>query len=173
MNRDPFCSAINELVKSINLLHRDELLLPGMMMCYATIDILAALARPQNKDESDGFDFRAWVERYLLPDSNLPCSAADLWAARCGLLHSFTPDARDVRKGKALKLLYVAGKVDESKRASVQFNIGGYTMIASQDLYNAITSGLERFMEELKLDDTLASRVMTRANEFLVKVSTE
>lgn len=170
-SRDQLHNAIKDLVTSINLLHQNGLLLPAMMMCYATIDILAALARPQNKEESDGKDFRDWVERYLLPDSKLPCSATDLWAARCGLLHTYTPNARDVRKGKALKLLYIEGRVDESMRASMQFVHGDYIAIVTQDLYNAITFSLNQFMEELKVDESLARRVTMRANEFLVNAS--
>jgi hypothetical protein len=139
-----------------------------MMMCFATIDIFAALARPEGKVESDSSDFRAWIERYLLPGSKLACSVDDLWAARCGLLHTYTPEARDIRKGKASKMCYVAGVLEEAARGSLQFRFRGYVIVVSQDLFNAISVALQRFTDELKVDSALSTRVSARANEFFV-----
>jgi len=173
MTRDPLYGAMKELFDSINLLHKSRLQLPSMMMCFATIDILAALARPDGKDESDSSDFRDWVKRYLLPDSNLVCSADDLWAARCGLLHTYTPEARDTRKGKARKMLYVSGVLDDAARGSLQFSVGEYVIVVSQDFFNAISAGLLRFVDELKMDSALHARVSMRANEFLVPFTLE
>ena len=125
-------NAIEELGRSINLLHRGGLVVPSMMMCYATIDILAALARPPGAAESTGDDFRKWVDHYLLLGSCLVCTADDLWGARCGLLHTYAPESRDSRKGKARKLLYVAGVLDNSARNTTQLEVGEYVVVVSR-----------------------------------------
>jgi hypothetical protein len=159
---------ILELGCSINLLYRSGLLLPSMMMIYATIDVLGALARPAGAIESTGDDFRVWVERYLLPGSHLPLTANDLWGARCGLLHTYTPESRDSRRGKARKLLYVAGRLDESARDTTQLVVGEYVVVVSQDLFDALSKAFQRFIDDLERDADLAERVTARAGEFLV-----
>ena len=168
MKRDILYNAIGDLGRSINLLHQVGLLLPSMMMCYATIDILAALARPAGTAENTGTDFREWVNHYLLPGSRLVCTADDLWGARCGLLHTYTPESRDSRKGKARKLLYVAGVLDNSARNTTQLEVGQYVVVVSQDLFDALSAALQRFVDGLDSDPQLAERVMSRAGEFLV-----
>ena len=173
MKRDPLREATVELIYAINLLHKAGLLLPAMMMSFATIDIFAALARPSGKLDSDSSDFRGWVERYLLPGSKLSCTAEELWAARCGLLHTYTPDSRSVRKKKVAKMLYAAGVVEESARASLQFRLGEYVVLVSQDLFSAMSTALQRFTDELKTDAALHSRVTERTAEFLVPLGPE
>lgn len=157
-----------ELVSAINLLHGNRLMLPAVMMTFASIDIFAALARPSENVESNSNDFRSWAEQYLLPGSKLACTAEELWAARCGLLHTYTPDSRSVRKGKAAKMLYVAGVLEESARPKSQFRTGDYVIVVSQDLFSAMSTAMQRFVDEMKNDANLSSRVLGRAAEFLV-----
>jgi hypothetical protein len=139
-----------------------------MMMCYATIDILAALNRPAGQAKSTSADFRKWVRDYLLPDSHLVCTAGDLWGARCGLLHRYTPESEDSRSGKARKLLYVAGVLEDSERDTTQLDIDQYVVVVSQDLFDALSKALQRFLDDLNSDPKLAGRVLSRAGEFLV-----
>ena len=65
---------------------REELFTESLVLLYAGIDALAWLALPSG--DVNGSDFVKWVNTYLLPDSGLQCTAEDIWAARCGLLHS-------------------------------------------------------------------------------------
>jgi hypothetical protein len=160
-----------ELCRSINLLHSNSLLLPALMMTYATIDILSSLAC--SAQESSGSDFRDWVNRYLLPHSQLCCTAEDLWSARCSLLHTYTPDSRDSKTGKAHKMIYLAGVLDESVRNTAEFVTEKYSIVVSQDLFNALSSALSRFMEELEKDELLKNRVTARAGNFFATISGE
>ena len=165
--------AITDLGNSVNLLHRQGLLLPSMMMLYATIDIMAGLARAPDAEESTRADFKAWVDRYMLPDSDLACNADDLWGARCGLLHMYVPESRHSRTGRARKLLYVAGVIDESIRETTRFDLGEYIVVVSQDIFNALSCGLQRFIDDLETDAALVKRVAKRADRFLVAWSPE
>ena len=171
--REQLSMTMRELVKAINLLQRNRLLLPSIMVSFSTIDILAGLTRPSQKVESDGQDFRAWVEKYVLPGSKLPCSANDLWAARCGLLHTYTPEARDIRAGKARPLLYALGSLDDDDRASTELSLGEYVVIVSQDLFNSLSVAFDRFMREVAADSALGQLVDERAAKFLVPLFEE
>lgn len=168
MTTDTLRRTIAELVKSVNLLYRNGLHIPSVMMTYAAIDILAALARPANAQETSGANFRAWVDQYLLPGSRLKCNADDIWGARCGLLHAYVPESRHSRDGKARKLVYVIGVLDESARGTTQFVLGEYVTVVSQDLFDALSKGLQRFMDAFEADPELRDRVARRTCEFLV-----
>ncbi|MCT7357999.1 hypothetical protein [Thalassolituus pacificus] len=76
----------------------------ALILIYAWIDRMAWLSV---SDEASGADFKAWVNTYLLPNSSLGCSADDLWAARCAVLHTSTSYARDTKSGKAKRIQYV------------------------------------------------------------------
>ena len=159
MTTDALRRTIADLVKSVDLLHKKGLCLPSIMMTYVAIDILASLARPANAQETSGTNFRAWVDQYLLPGSRLKCNADDIWGARCGLLHTYTPESRHSRDGRARKLFYISGVLDESARGTTQFVFGGYVAVVSQDLFDALSKGLQRFMDAFETDPELRERV--------------
>ena len=70
-------------------------------------------------------------------------------------------------------MLYVAGVLEEAARSSLQFRVDEYVIVVSQDLFNAISAGLQRFTYELNKDSALNTRVSERANKFLVPFTPE
>jgi hypothetical protein len=95
-----------------------EQALPGLALMYATIDILASLERPADQEATGSKEFKRWIENYM-PLSALNVTSSDLWAARCGLLHTFTPSSDKSREGKARELHYVRG--DKWYRKSLSY----------------------------------------------------
>lgn len=83
-----------------------QCLVSALTLIFSGIDALAALTRPTTQNNTDRDVFRAWVERYLLPNSDLHCTAADLYGARCGVLHTYAPDSNLQRRGDARRLIY-------------------------------------------------------------------
>jgi hypothetical protein len=79
---------------------------PTLILLYATIDAMAWLDRPYGQDDVHADDFIDWVDTYLLPDSGLPCSGADMYGARCGFLHSHTGESKRHRALRIKKLFY-------------------------------------------------------------------
>src|SRR6266704_3639457 len=165
--RTAFGQAVAELIHAINVLLHAGLLLPSMMMWLATVDILAGLARPSDAAESNGEHFREWVERFLLPGSKLKCTAEDLWGARCGMLHTYTPVSRRSRSGRVRKVLFASGRLDESTRATTEMVTGEYVFVISRDVFDAMSTALQRFAHALNTDKDLERRVMVRAGDFL------
>lgn len=64
----------------------------ALVVLYAEIDTLSWV----NLEEGDVSrkDFCNWVSKYLKPEVNLGCTAEDLYAARCALLHSGTAESK-------------------------------------------------------------------------------
>jgi hypothetical protein len=94
------------LTKAIHLLWDEDLVIPALMLLYATIDGLAWLQRKDLKGNSNSGDFRDWVDRYLLPDWKTAVTSEALWAARCALLHSQAAESRQSRAGKVPEIWY-------------------------------------------------------------------
>jgi len=76
---------------------------------------LAGKFRSEPHSDATAETFCNWVERYLFPQRRLACSAPELYAARCGVLHTFTADSRMARRGDARRVVYAWGpkKADE------------------------------------------------------------
>jgi hypothetical protein len=63
-----------------------------------------------------------WVDENMLRTQPMPCTALELYAARCGILHTFTPDSDLSRKGSVRKIIYAWGTAkaeDLSKAANL------------------------------------------------------
>lgn len=79
-------------VDAINLLHEHGYIEAMLILTFSGIDQMAWLTL--TTDESNGSDFTAWVKKNINPEASLGCTADDLWAARCGLVHTATAESR-------------------------------------------------------------------------------
>jgi hypothetical protein len=86
-----------------------------LTLLYSAIDVLAATDGHGKTQKT----FVAWVDKYMLPNTNLRFSALDLYAARCGIVHNFSAESDLSRAGKAKKLVYAWGtaSADSLQRA--------------------------------------------------------
>lgn len=101
-----FLSARDQVQSGLKLCFNQGLWLPVLVLLYSWIDSMAWLARDvKNKDVTRG-DFLDWCEKYLLIPPDPVCSADDLYAARCGILHSGIAESKLMRDGKARPLWY-------------------------------------------------------------------
>jgi hypothetical protein len=86
--------------------------LPGAVLTiiYSGIDSFGLLAAPPGVLDASASTFKEWCEGYILPrlQSVDPCriTSLDLWAARCGVLHTSTPLSKLERDGKARQVFY-------------------------------------------------------------------
>ena len=110
-------------VEAISLLQEHGYIEAMLMLTFSGIDQMAWLT--VTADESNGADFRAWVKKYIDPETSLGCTAEDLWAARCGLVHTATAESRHNLKAaaKAKKVFYTTGsaKCSDNKSSDVIF----------------------------------------------------
>jgi hypothetical protein len=77
---------------------------PALILLYSAIDTSGWLDSAESHATRESF--LQWVDRYLLNAKPLTCTALELYAARCGLLHTFTPDSRLSSEGKARRICY-------------------------------------------------------------------
>lgn len=174
MSQDNFDTNIAQLQAAAELLLRAQLNMPALLLIYAGIDILGAIDRPRDQDESTGEDFRAWADQYLTPEQSLGCTADDLWGARCGLLHTYTSESRHTHKGLAKEVLYAwgIGKSEDYNSVLQQLGFGDKAVaVQVEALYRSFSDGIIRFIKCLEADEERRELVYNRANKFFKQVS--
>ncbi len=94
------------ILRGIEVALNAECLVSAVALMFAAIDSLSALARPENQQRTTRRDFLDWSDRYLQPSKSLGCNSLDLYAARCGVLHTYSAESDLEKKGKACRLVY-------------------------------------------------------------------
>ncbi len=151
--------------------------LAALILAYATIDAFAILDRPTYKapkeERTPGAIFRAWVDRYFLPETELSrlkphaLTAQELWLSRCGLLHGFTPDAYAREEGDR-RILFLTGSnpvwkgtplnTDEAKAEDL-------AIVGPHQVFDALGPGIERFLAAVARDEEKLALVSGREGE--------
>jgi hypothetical protein len=146
----------------------------ALVLIYSAIDTTGWL------DSTEKFttrkDFISWVEKYLLKAQDLKCTSLDLYAARCGLLHTFTSDSQLSSSGKARVIYYAWGKAkanDLQRTIDLQNKSNGLVAVHIDELYQAWKSGLALFVEDLDKDPDRKTRVLTKAKKFFTEMGAD
>lgn len=167
-----FQSHVRTLLKAIDVCLKEKLHVPACMLIYAGIDGMAWLQLPQQTYNVGMSDFVKWVEKYFVVESPLPksaqCSGMDLYAARCGLLHTGTPDSSQTRSGSgtARKLFYQIG--DGQILIQVRMNEKRQPIIVDvRELARSFRIAIQRYQDQIDKDAALAELVFTRARDYL------
>ncbi|MCB2255984.1 hypothetical protein KTQ74_29120 [Pseudomonas chlororaphis] len=93
-----------EDLRALTLLLQARLESQALSVLYMAIDRAAWVV--SSKEEIDKHDFIAWADKFLLANNNVDFTGLDLWAARCGLLHTGAAESRDYRKNGANLIYY-------------------------------------------------------------------
>jgi len=110
MSRENLEANLEELLSTINDTWDSRRFMPGLIMLYSGIDIMAWLNRPAANPDVKEADFIDWVNTYLIPHYPRMIRAVDIYGARCSVLHSYTASSRRSRQGKARRIHYAWGK---------------------------------------------------------------
>ena len=162
------------LSRGIDACLNNKLIGPALILIYSAIDTVGWL------DSNDQFatrnSFIDWTNRYLLTTNRLSCTAVELYAARCGLLHTFTPNSKLSSDKKARRLCYTWG---DARAADLQRTIdltktgNEYVSVKVEDLLAAWRDGIVAFNNELASDIPRNTRVVTKARNFFSALGSE
>ena len=123
-------------------------ILACLCLLYSGIDVVAPLERtPKANIQST---FVRWVKENMLKARPMPCTALELYGARCGILHTFTPDSDLSRKGSVRKIIYAWGTAkseDLSKAASLLGR--AEVAIHIRELIDSFRAGLASYFDAI------------------------
>jgi hypothetical protein len=129
-------------------------------MVYVGIDTMALLACPLGQTEQAKKDFIAWVDKYLRADSasDYQYEGADVYAARCALLHSYGSIAKDHRGAKPPRQF---GYIDDGPHRKDETARLVVVSVAAliDDYYQASESFVTAFFKDPELKQRVDSRM--------------
>ncbi|VVE72954.1 hypothetical protein PPN31119_04456 [Pandoraea pnomenusa] len=134
--------------------------LVAAQLLLAAVDVIAGLTRQADLEETTSAVFQAWASEHLaLVGDNYKLTGADIWGARCGFLHGYTPASRIVRQGRARRLVYVDAMVPPVKSGE---GPDGLVIVSLRHLYAALLTGTKATMRMIESDPELAQLVNSR-----------
>jgi len=150
--------------------------LVSLILTYTAIDTAAWLASDSDADPV-GARFQRWADKYLLPQvPRLSCTAEELYAARCGVLHTMTGDADLHAKKPLRRIAYAWGGADARDLAGEVSEAGlsdKLVAIHLTDLTEGLRLGVASFLEEALADPVMAGRLEMRSRRFFTNVPKE
>jgi hypothetical protein len=165
----PFDSAVEELLNSARLLEEHDFVTPFLIILYCTIDTMAWLALPDDREIVESSDFIAWVNNHSLRSQISPCRAEDLYGARCGLLHSYNPKSSLSRDRKVREIYYLRGFAADRWETQQELNqhTDNGVVLHIGKLFLGVERSVGEFREEITKDPILRTRVVRRSQHFL------
>jgi len=145
---------------------------PALILIYSAIDIIGWL--DSGEQYASPTSFVNWVDAYLLKAKPIQCTALELYAARCGLLHTFTPDSKLSSKEPVRRIAYGWGDASIQKlqrTIDLTNKSGEYVAVDINDLYKGWRLGVLHLAEELEKNPDKRSRVYTKARKFFSELS--
>jgi hypothetical protein len=169
-------TVFNDVLRAIDLCVKAELKLPALLLIYTLIDIAGWL---DGKGANVRERFTTWVDTYLLPNSPLSCNSADLYGARCGLLHTYSASSDLSTAGKARKLFYSwhPTRVEDhtelialNNEMALRLGRSPDEIIAIQgeQLISALREGVDKFLTDVARDSVRVADICARAMNFMV-----
>lgn len=170
----PVYETLLQQVHGIESLMEQRLLYPSLVLIYSSIDAVAALAGPAEKISVEA-RFTRWLDRYLLPIKPMRARSIDLYAARCGLLHTLTSDADLVAKDRAVAISYAWGNADpEILQDVIDRTVPGQTVaVHVSDLAVGFRFGTLSTFEDAASDAELKDRIEQGATRFFAHLPSD
>ena len=166
MSQEVLIENIEKHLKAIDVCLEQHLRMPALILIYSGIDIFASLSIPRAKSKATRQDYIDWCEKYVLANRNIGCKGIDLYAARCGVVHSYTMDSKLSDEGKANAIVYSWGSAQPGTLQEAIDKAGLSAVVIHMDsLAAAFREGVATFLTELDTDNEKAELVINRARK--------
>jgi hypothetical protein len=130
------------------------------------------LAMPEAQEDVTKADFINWAEKYISFPGREQLSGADLYGARCAMLHTYGAQSKMSRNGDCRVILWMDHAVPPILRNA---QLPGYVMVSVTALRDALFEGIDRFLVTVFKDpkSKQAEIVNGRFNRLVHKMSTQ
>lgn len=158
-NLEPFERDLADTLLSIEKCIEARRHMPTSILIYSLIDSIA-WACSNKAEKSTRRNFESWVERWMMPRfaSIAPrIQPVDLFAARCAVLHSMTPDSDLSRAGTAKRIAYAwgSGKVKALEAVLDGLEVSDVVAIHYDDLLDVMRNAIADCLAEAETDADL------------------
>ena len=140
---------------------------PALILIFTTIDTVGWLASgepvPSNPQR-----FEAFVNDWMLKNYPLPCTAKELYKARCGLLHTLIPSSGPYDKTGERELIYTWTPIQErdwENKIKLDGKSSVYVATQVRDIWGSLLRGFGAFYESLETNPSQKALFDQRATE--------
>ena len=146
--------------------------MPALILLYSAIDSVSWIAS-DDENQFVGKRFQSWVDTWMLQKYPLPCTAIELYAARCGILHTLTPDS-DLSEKKGIRRISYAWGTAQQKDLDESIKLLEYPGVAVHvnDIFSSFQSGFADFLESLEKDEARKDLFMQKASKHFANTET-
>lgn len=142
-----------QIITAVDNCIAENLIMPALVLVYSAIDSVSWLAS-ENENQQVGERFQSWVDIWMLQKYPLPCTAEELYAARCGILHTLTPNSKLSAKKGVRQISYAWGTanqkdLDESLKL---LDFQEYVAVHVNDIISSFKNGFADFIEDAQAD---------------------
>lgn len=146
--------------------------MPTKILIYSLIDSLA-WAASEKRSMSTRRNFENWVSQWMLPKlgvTGVPVAPQDLYAARCAVLHTMTPDSDLSRAGSARTIAYAWGtaKTELLDFAFSSQKITSVVAVHYDALVDALRIGIADFLEAAESNESLRKNLSDAASSHYI-----
>lgn len=156
-----------DLKNAFLALLRDDRKNPALLMMYAFIDICAALANDGKRTNKDIFE--TCVQNHAMM-SGKPFSSYDLWAARCSLLHAYSPLGYHTEKPRGARpIFYYAwpGRKEEMEAALKSKGYSDCILLNVEDVQWVAIDVINSLLRHIESDASFEARFLQNSQHFL------
>lgn len=169
-----FFKTYYDLFQSIEESIEKRRIIPALILIYSAIESFSFLASTSDKNKREVF--KEWVKRWMLTKYPLPCDEADLYSARCGLLHQQISQSNLSNKGVAKEIYYVWGNANLEALQSSIYSIDKCDSVVAvkvEDLMWSFRHGMGDCMNEVDKDKEWTKAFNEKAKKMFVSVNNE
>lgn len=171
MNTPTYLDSIENHLKAIDMCIDNGMRMPALVLVYTGIDMVATLNRSINSNYVERSDFINWAEEYILNNGNIGCSATDLYAARCSVVHSYISKSRLSDQGKAKQIVYAWGSSNEQSLQEIisQTSLKNTVIVVHiSELISAYRKGVKIWAKKL-LNNTEIRKTVEKRSMLMFK----
>jgi hypothetical protein len=154
-----------QILKAAELCLDQDLHMPSLILVFTLIDSFAWAASDKAEKQNRN-KFESWLKSWVYPYSQLPCTPTELYAARCGVLHTLTSKADlNARKGiRQVAYAWGPAKLSTLQSSVEVINRPEIVGVHINELLNAVKEGIARTIEASETDPKLAGRLAQAAS---------
>ena len=154
-------AAFKGLVDEIKTCEQAGATTSAVAMAFVCIDTMTYLSLPVGRETQLGSDFIAWVDKYLKGHEEQPYQyrGADVYGARCALLHAFGSESAFHEKYEEAKKF---GYHDGGKHAYDPAKNEQLVIIGTASFLNDVVEAVSIFLEDCQKNAGLRARVEGR-----------
>lgn len=174
-NLKPFERDLVDTLLAIEKCIEERRHMPTKILIYSLMDSMAWACSPKI-ERATRKNFETWVQRWMMPRFamlTIQVRPVDLYAARCAVLHSMTPNSELSRGGNARTIAYAwgRGKVEDLRHALAGTGVSDVVALHYDDLLDVLRNAIADCLSEADTDADLRQLLQSAAEQHYVYVS--